>query len=374
MRMTELTSFLSPIILTFFVITAGYYIGKIKVHGISLDLASVLICAVAVGWMISVSPLREYTAYLLSVVGAMKNLSSLGTAIFVSAVGISAGYSLSGFRIKDVLYFIYGGLIVITGFLLVKGISHIDGNISISALLGILCGSLTSTPGMSAACEVNGIVSEEVTLGYGSAYLFGVVFIVLFVQILTRKEITYTAQPKRMKHGEKGIAFEFLIQIGLTAVIGTLMGQIKIPFVGATVGSSCGMLCVGLVMGFLIQRCIPNAVQPQQTVSVFRNTGLVFFLTGAGLPAGLQLDGAFHLKWLLYGIIFTTVPIITGYVLCRISKYTNAHSAAMIAGGMTSTPAVGVLLGRKTELDLSAYTVAYIGALMTMVIGIKFLF
>ena len=373
-RMIELTSFLSPIVLTFFVITAGYYLGKIKIHGISLDLAAVLICAVAAGWLISVSPLRDETAYLSSMVGTMKNLSTLGTAIFVSAVGISAGYSLIVFRMKDVLYYIYGGLIVITGFMLVKGISLVDRDISISALLGILCGSLTSTPGMSAACEINGIASEAVTLGYGSAYLFGVIFVVLFVQILTRKKITCKAHPKRMKHGEKEIAFEFLLQIGLTAVIGTLMGQIKIPLGGATVGSSCGMLCVGLVLGFLIRRCIPDAVQSQQTVSLFRNIGLVFFLTGAGLPAGLQLYGAFHLKWLLYGIIFTAVPIITGYVFCRITKYTNERSAVIIAGGMTSTPAAGVLLGKNTDIDLSAYTVAYIGALVTMIIGIRFLF
>lgn len=372
--MIELTSFLSPIVLTFFVITAGYYLGKIKIHGISLDLAAVLICAVAAGWLISVSPLRDETAYLSSMVGTMKNLSTLGTAIFVSAVGISAGYSLIVFRMKDVLYYIYGGLIVITGFMLVKGISLVDRDISISALLGILCGSLTSTPGMSAACEINGIASEAVTLGYGSAYLFGVIFVVLFVQILTRKKITCKAHPKRMKHGEKEIAFEFLLQIGLTAVIGTLMGQIKIPLGGATVGSSCGMLCVGLVLGFLIRRCIPDAVQSQQTVSLFRNIGLVFFLTGAGLPAGLQLYGAFHLKWLLYGIIFTAVPIITGYVFCRITKYTNERSAVIIAGGMTSTPAAGVLLGKNTDIDLSAYTVAYIGALVTMIIGIRFLF
>lgn len=80
------------------------------------------------------------------------------------------------------------------------------------------------------------------------------------------------------------------------------------------------------------------------------------------------------MNWLLYGIIFTAVSIATGYVLYCISKYTNAHSAAIIAGGMTSTPAVGVLLGRKKELNLSAYTVAYIGALMTMVIGMRSLF
>lgn len=75
--MSEVTAFLTPRVLMFLVITAGYYLGKIKIHGISLDLDAVLICAVAAGWLISVSPLRDETAYLSSMVGAMNFPSAL---------------------------------------------------------------------------------------------------------------------------------------------------------------------------------------------------------------------------------------------------------------------------------------------------------
>ena len=55
--------------------------------------------------------------------------------------------------------------------------------------VGLLTGGLTSTPGLSAAQDV---VSEsadalsQLTAGYGIAYLFGVLGVVLFVQIMPK--------------------------------------------------------------------------------------------------------------------------------------------------------------------------------------------
>ncbi len=372
--MSKLTVFLTPTVLTFLVITAGYYFGKIKIHSMSLDLAAVLICAVAAGWFISVSPLESDTAYMSSLTGAMKNLSSLGTSLFVSSVGIAAGYSLNEFRLKNIWHFIFGGLIVITGFLLAKCVAIVDKSISVSALLGILCGSLTSTPGMMSACELSGAISEQAVLGYGSAYLFGVVFVVLFVQMLTRRGTKQSAMPNAESKTDKEIPFVFLIQIGITVIIGTAVGQTKIPISNVLLGSSGGMLIFGTMLGFLTHKYLPCAMQPQQTVSVFRNTGLVFFFVGSGIPAGLQFSGSFHFKWLLYGILFTVAPIAAGYFICRISKYTNIQTASVIAGGMTSTPAVGVLIDRDMDIDLFAYSMTYVGSLMTMVVGIKCIF
>lgn len=373
-NMIDLSVFLPPATLTFLVIVAGYYLGKIKVHGMSFGLAAVLLCAVAVGWMISVSPLGVDATYMLSLSNSMKQLSSLGTALFVPAVGISAGYSLEGFRVKNLCHFVCGAITAAAGFLLVKCVLLFDKSISVSALLGILCGSLTSTPGMSAASELDGIVSDEVVLGYGSAYLFGLVFVVIFVQILTRKEEKQMPAHCAKYEASRSIQFEFLIQIGVTAIIGTLVGRLGIPFANISLGASGGMLCVGLAFGFLIYRFFPSAKHSAETVSLFRSIGLVFFLAGSGIPAGLQLNSSFHLKWLLYGMVFTVVPIMIVYMTCRFSKCTRAESAAIIAGGMTSTPAVGVLTDRNVGVDLSAYTVSYVGALMTMVIGIRWVY
>lgn len=51
--MQFLSSLISPITSAFFVIIIGYYIGRIKIHWFSLDLAGILIVAVAAGYLIS---------------------------------------------------------------------------------------------------------------------------------------------------------------------------------------------------------------------------------------------------------------------------------------------------------------------------------
>lgn len=370
--MSDLAVFFSPIVLAFVVIVIGYYIGRIRICNISLDFAAVLICAIIAGYFISHSALGGDVAYLSSLKSAMKNYSTFGTAMFVSAVGLSAGYSISDrFHAKNALYFLQGSLIVIAGFTIMRCIEMLDHGIPHSALLGILCGSLTSTPGMSAACDLNGIIAEDVTLGYGSAYLFGVVFVVLFVQMLTHREKKLSVRMKEKETKDEETTFEFVIQIGITAILGTVIGNIDIPYLGTSLGTSGGILCSGIFVGFIIRRCFPQAIHSQQTISAFRNTGLGLFMVGAGLPAGLQFDNSFDIKWLLYGIILTVIPILIGCLLCRLFKYARLKIACIIAGGMTSTPAVGVLINKYNTIDLSDYSIAYIGALMTMVIGIR---
>lgn len=53
-------------------------------------------------------------------------------------------------------------------------------------LLGVLCGALTSTPGLSSVCELIGTGSEEAVWSYGCSYLPGVIFAVFFAQLFSR--------------------------------------------------------------------------------------------------------------------------------------------------------------------------------------------
>ena len=56
-----------------------------------------------------------------------------------------------------------------------------------SILVGILAGALTSTPAFSASKAAVGADLEAlVSVGYGIAYLFGVIGVVLFVQIIPK--------------------------------------------------------------------------------------------------------------------------------------------------------------------------------------------
>ena len=371
--MSEPSAYISPTALAFFIIVIGYYVGKIKIRALSLDLAAVLICAVAAGGLISISPLGIDTAYISSLNAFMKCLSSLGTALFVAAVGLSSGYSLSrSVCPRSTIHFLFGGFVVLSGFGIMRLIEQMDTNITHSALLGILCGSLTSTPGMSAACERYGIAVGDIALGYGSAYLFGVIFVVLFVQILTRRKHQQTDEKEIQQMSETSKPMGAFIQIGMTIVLGTLIGNLYIFRQGISLGLSGGILLAGILTGYIIQKRFPNTIPGSATISLYRNTGLVFFFAGSGVPAGLHLQESFQFKWLIYGMVITVIPLVAGYLFSKILKRTNKQSACLLAGGMTSTPAAGVL-AEKTAIEFSSYSAAYLGALVTMVVGIRWI-
>ena len=91
------------------------------------------------------------------------------------------------------------------------------------------------------------------------------------------------------------------------------------------------------------------------------------------IPAGVQLNCSFEIEWFVYGIVLTVTPIVFGFMINKfLNKYNTKDNLCIICGGMTSTPAVGILLKNKyIKWDLSVYSFSYIGALLTVVIGIK---
>ena len=185
---------LSPVVLTFAIIIAGYYLGKIRISDISLDLSGVLIAAIISGVFIAVIAQRYYNEYIESVADDtfylfMKTLSSLGTALFVSAVGVSSGYMLtSGAKMRSAKSLFIGIAMAAVSFVTIKAIGALDSYADKSVLMGILCGAMTSTPGLSAVNELEGTNTYLSTAGYGCAYLFGVIGVVLFVQICLKKQ------------------------------------------------------------------------------------------------------------------------------------------------------------------------------------------
>ena len=66
----------------------------------------------------------------------------------------------------------------------------------------------------------------------------------------------------------------------------------------------------------------------------------------------------------------TLVPIISGTFLYKFF-FKDRLPATTIAGGMTSTPAIGVFVERHNNISLSKYALAYFGALLTVVLSIR---
>lgn len=371
--MSVLANLLTPTVLLFSIIIVGYFLGKIRVYNVSLDLSAILIVSVLVGYLLS----RFYASVVNDAFESSMDLfSKLGTALFVSAIGISAGMSTAnGFSKRNVSSFLIGVIMVLAGFATMKLISCIDQSADNSIMLGVLCGALTSTPGLSSACEVSGVSSELAVLGYGSTYLFSVICVVVFVQLLTRKTTFEDKTHTIAQHETSQIpSIQALIPICLAIALGTVFGTMYFPRTNFSLGTSGGILCVGLLIGLVTRRIVSKVyIGINKVLPLYRNLGLVIFFVGSGIPAGAQLVSTFNLKWIAYGILIVTISLAVGYLFSRLVKRNTIDCMSIVAGGMTSTPAIGVLLRKSHQsIDLTAYSAAYVGALLTITIIVSF--
>ncbi|MEE1074296.1 MAG: hypothetical protein U0K93_02320 [Acutalibacteraceae bacterium] len=359
-------NFLNAITILFIIIFIGYFLGKIKIYSISLDLSAILIVAMLMGFILS----RYYPIIFDEELNISFDLySKLGTALFMSVISISASRMVTENSFNKCLIYIgIGTLIVCIGFIATKVIALFDRNIENSLLLGILCGAMTSSPGLAAIYEMANIDSTLATFGYGTAYLIGVIGVVLYVQIFTLKT-KIEIIPKSIKMASENKSYD-LLYISIIALTGQLIGNIKLSSLNYSLGTSGGILIVGIIGGIFIKDRISN------DLSTYQNLGLVMFLAGNGISAGRLFNDVLNIKWLIYGAIIMLSSVVGGDILAKlIFKENRKNRMCIIAGGMTSTPAIGVLIKKcKSESDVASYSLAYLGALLTMTIGVKLFF
>ena len=395
-------SALSVIFIVFAISAIGYLLGRITVKGISLGTAGVLLAALLFGIAVSYIPdggftIGETTINLFNE-SSFKLVSNIGTALFVTAVGLIAGPKFfRTFNRKSMSYILLGVIIIlisgVAAFALMKGTGT-----SSAMMTGLLTGALTTTPGFSAANDgieatLSGEAAKtalgEVSAGYGIAYIFGVLGVVLFVQIIPKllkvniekeRENFVAANTvtipepkgKRIQIEEFGF-FPFF----LTIALGVLIGAIKIPGLNFSLGTSGGTLVAGLIVGHFGHIGPIDMRVSKQTLNFVRELGLVLFLVGAGVPGGVQFISAVKEAplSLLYGFILMLIPLIVGYVIARyVFKLSIFNNLGAITGGMTSTPALGALIATAGTDDVaSAYAATYPTALVTVVIVCKVL-
>ena len=275
----------------------------------------------------------------------------------------------------------------------------------IALMDGLLSGSLTTTPGFSAAKEtVKNVYAATpelaneyeaaVTVGYGIAYLFGVIGVVLFVQIMPKlAHADMDLERKKLASVDLGTAktkAENLIDIddmglgafGMAALIGLVVGNIKIPLTSAGLSGTCfsltttgGALITALVFGHFSHVGKVNIMPPKKTLECLRELGLMIFLIGAGVAGGANFVKYFKPIYFLYGALMTLIPMIVGYLIAtKVLKLSLLNSLGSITGGMTSTPALGTLIHvAKTEDVASAYAATYPIALLAVVLVSQFL-
>ena len=176
-------SIASTLVLYSFVIAAGIYIGKVKIFGVSLGVTFVLFVGILMG----------HFGYMVDT-NILKFVREFGLILFIFSIGLQVGPGFfSSFKKGGIYYF---------------------GNIQdISALVGVMSGAVTNTPGLAAAQQtVTQITSnpEQANLmasGYAAAYPLGVVGIILSMFIVkwvfrvnTEEEVKKIEQEQEDSH------------------------------------------------------------------------------------------------------------------------------------------------------------------------------
>ena len=389
-------SLLIPLFFVFLIASLGYAIGAIKIKGISLGTAGVLLVAILVGVFFSYVPDMTIGGKTITLWNSDKSsvfstISDIGTLLFVTAVGLIAGPKFfRSFNKKMMSYVVMGAAIVLTGVGITVLISWLDPNMNVAMGTGLLSGSLTSTPAFGAAKESAGLLAGDVTAGYGIGYLYGVLGVVLFVQLMPKllkvdiakeRESFVAANTiqikedgkKRWQLEEFGF-FPFFIAI----VLGLLIGCVKVPIGRGnyfSFGKSGGTLIAGLIIGHFGRIGKIDMKVSKQTLNMLREFGLVLFLVGAGVPGGVRFVSAFKWVYIVYGIIMATIPMILGFILGKfVFKLSIFNNLGSITGGMTSTPALGALISTAGTDDVSsAYAATYPFALVLIVISCNLL-
>ncbi len=415
------------------VILLGYLLGRITVKGVSLGTAGVFIVALLFGAIfkdqiaqisitafqitgdpetlknakdLAIKPASDYGT-------AFKAIENLGLIFFVSAVGFIAGPNFFKNLKKNFKSYILLGLIIIVAgalscaacYFIGQG-SESDHDYFVSMLVGLLSGSLTSTPAFSAAkasvvdtfaandAAKQAVVENAVTVGHGIAYLFGVVGVVLFVQLIPKlmgadmdkeRELISIVDTGAEKKSEKkllGIDAYGLFVFGFAATLGIIIGAIRIPLSGKGFDGTCfaltttgGALLTALVFGHFGHIGRVSLKVDKKILEVFRELGLMLFLIGAGVPGGVKFVENFKPIYFVYGIIMTLVPMIIGFLFAKfVLKLPLLNNLGSITGGMTSTPALGTLINVAGTDDVaSAYAATYPIALIAVVLASQFL-
>ena len=179
------TSLASTLVLLSFVIAAGIYLGKIRFWGVSLGVTFVLFVGILMG----------HFGYEIQP-EVLKFVREFGLILFIFAIGLQVGPGFfSSFKKGGVRLNMLAVLGILLNVGIVVAIYFIDGKTSINALVGVMSGAVTNTPGLAAAQQAVGSNLEAVntmSMGYAAAYPLGVLGIItsiLLVKAIFRVKI-----------------------------------------------------------------------------------------------------------------------------------------------------------------------------------------
>lgn len=150
----------------FAIVAIGILLGKVKIKGISLDVSAIIFVALLFG---------HYGVVMPDI------FQKIGLIFFIYSVGIQAGPGFfESFKKDGVKLISVAAVAVLSGAIIASLLAYFFG-IDYKLAVGLFTGAMTSTPGLAAAIESTN--STMASIGYGIAYPFGVLAVIIFVKI-----------------------------------------------------------------------------------------------------------------------------------------------------------------------------------------------
>jgi putative transport protein len=159
----------------FAILAIGSWIGQLSIRGLSLGAAGVLFTALVFGHFGKTVP---------------KEVMDLGLLLFVYAVGISAGPRFfRTFRRNGIQFVVIAAATLLIGALATISLALVL-RLPFDLATGLFSGALTCTPALAAAIDaierITPGAGASASVGYGLAYPFSIISVVLLIQILPR--------------------------------------------------------------------------------------------------------------------------------------------------------------------------------------------
>ncbi len=168
------TSIASTLVLYSFVIAMGIFIGKMKIFGVSLGVTFVLFVGILMG----------HFGYVVDD-HILKFVREFGLILFIFSIGLQVGPGFfSSFKKGGMRLNVLAVIGILLNVAIVLGIYYFGNVHDIAALVGVMSGAVTNTPGLAAAQQAVSQMSggaEAANLmasGYAAAYPLGVVGII----------------------------------------------------------------------------------------------------------------------------------------------------------------------------------------------------
>ena len=359
---------------------------------------------------------------------------------FVAAVGLLAAKDL-GIVLKKygVKFVILGLVITLVGAGATYAATGIVKNTSSYGVAGVYTGALTSSPGLASSIETSEKLAKEragdysnlsdkekesvieiinltdgynlkvsdvdkldktltdlyvsnatsqVGMGYAVGYPFGVIIVILAVNLLSVIFRIDVEEEKRKYSEEMSLAKKNvrvkdipvqsfnMISFAIVCFAGYMLGNLNInlgPLGYICLESTGGVLIASLVLGYIGKIGPISFKMNPDTLSVIRDIGLVFFLSIVGLNYGYGAVTALAgsgITLAVVSLIVGTLAILAGFLLGRyIFKINWVMLCGAICGGMTSTPGLGAATDAMGSDDPGAgYGATYPFALFGMII------